>query len=134
MILKFEIQGIPKKQEKHWKGILLSFFTTIEEVLSKRRKASYLTHFFQERLDKGERREFLRILAKLNLQLVKETQEIQTNVLASTENSKIPIRYQKIFNTFKDGVSESATTPRQSPKQGKLHKKKGMKYTTISED
>lgn len=115
MKISISIPEISDREAEHWEGILRSFFNTVEEVLAKKRKASYLTHFFTERLKKGERREFLRILAKIILQL-KRKPVGPSQVLASTADLVIPTKFHRVIQSFQREVSSTTTSTHQSHK------------------
>jgi menaquinone-dependent protoporphyrinogen IX oxidase len=115
MKISINIPEISDREAEHWEGILRSFFNTVEEVLAKKRKASYLTHFFTEKLKKGERREFLRILAKIILQL-KRKPVGPPQVLASATDLVIPTKYHRVIQSFQREVSSTTTSTHQSPK------------------
>jgi hypothetical protein len=119
MKISIDIPQIPKSQNDHWNGVLISFFNVVEEILQRKRKSSYLIHFFQEKLKKDERRKFLLILNKINLQLSKKEDKKQFHrIKGSTEEVEIPGEYLEKFHFFQRGVSELATVPHRDPKAG----------------
>jgi hypothetical protein len=119
MKITIDIPQIPSNQTDHWNGVLLSFFNIVEEILLRKRRASYLIHFFQERLEKDERRRFLLILGKITLQLSKKVNKKQfQEIRGSVDSDEIPSVLMLKFNFFQRGVSELAKVPHQGPKAG----------------
>jgi SRSO17 transposase len=132
IILDLPVSGT--KQIEHWNGIFCSFFETVEEILSKKRRASYLTHFFLERLEKGERQEFLKCLSKVIPQLHQKSKENQTKVLASTQNGQDLEVLHNIIKSFRQGVSKSATISHQSLNGMGDSSRKGDEISKIIEE
>jgi hypothetical protein len=65
-------------------------------------------------MKKGERREILRILAKIILQL-KRKPVGPAQVLASTADLVIPMKYHRVIQSFQREVSSTTTSTHQSP-------------------
>jgi hypothetical protein len=116
-----EIPGISNSERNHFIGILRSFFVVIEEILTRKRKASYLIHFFFERLEKDERRKFIFILIKIISSLTIRKTEISSKgiKITSSISGEIPQNYHNIISSFK-GVSKIPKSSLQCP-QGSGH-------------
>jgi hypothetical protein len=132
MKISINIPVTSDREAEHWEGILRSFFITTEEILAKKRKASCLTHFFTEKLKKGERKEFLRILAKIILQL-KRKPDGSSQILASTIDHEIPSKYHRVIQSFQREVSSTTTSTLQSHKARDTSQKGEDVISLISE-
>lgn len=107
-------------------GILLSLLGTIEDILKQDKKATAISFFWRERLNKKEKKLLLNILNQFIVQLS-----------INLENSKIPLSeetkepgtslegfWKSYIRDFPDvGVSEQVTIPHQSPQTGETPKK-----------
>jgi hypothetical protein len=79
-------------------GILVSLFEAVIDVGNRRRKASYITHFFQERLDRSERRNLIMILANFQKSLLRDNTKISATLQeGKVEEDEIPTRLQILF-------------------------------------
>lgn len=89
--------------EEQTRGILLSLISSLDEVSCRRRKGSFISHFFQERLDRKERRSIRFLFSQLQDQLRKERRS-KAQIVSSSSNleSKIPLKFQKIIKTFQN--------------------------------
>lgn len=118
-MITFKIK-IEKKKEKEISGMLLSFFTCIEEIVRKKRKASYIVHFWQERLTKSERKDLLNVILQFQEILV-QSQERQLQEDSNLKSiNEIPKEFQIVLRTFSlwGGVSKPARVSHQEPKAG----------------
>jgi hypothetical protein len=115
MILTLNVPQIPNSKEEHYKGIGISFFNEIEEILFGRKKATSIVHFVRERLNKEEQQDFAFLIKGIIRSL---GGEFSANVsqIRIRENAKVPTHLQKIFKNFQ--VSSSARTTRQIPEAG----------------
>lgn len=97
--MKIKMESILPQNTKSEKmsGILVSLFEAVIEVGNRRRKASYITHFFQERLDRGERRNLNMILANFQKSLLRDTKNSATLQESIVEEDEIPTRLQILF-------------------------------------
>jgi hypothetical protein len=119
MKITIDIPQIPSNQTDHWNGVLLSFFNVVEEILHRKRRASFLIHFFQERLEKSERKKFLLILSKIISQQSKTINKKQfQEIRGSMDSDEIPGVFKEKISFFQRGVSELARVPHQGPKAG----------------
>lgn len=132
MRITLNIPTVPKNKEDHWRGILVSLFGAIEDILAKKRRGSYLIHFFQERLDRTEKREFRRIIAKIIPQLSKR-REGNVAMTASSKGQRIPKEYEDILNFFRTrGVSIHANVSHQASKADTTPKE--LEVSTLVEE
>lgn len=99
-IIKLQVRVPLNSRKSAVSGQLLSLITAVEEVGMRRRKGSFISHFFQERLDKKEKRILISILNQLQNQLLEEKES--TNITASSENfdSPLPRIALKTFRKF----------------------------------
>lgn len=116
MKIIIDIPSIPKSKSEHYEGILFSFFAAIDDILRKKRKGSYLIHFFLERLEKSERRELLLIFSKIMSQLQKaKNKENPHKITSSLEEGSLPNKFHKIIKSYQIGVSKNANSSHQDP-------------------
>lgn len=83
-------------------GLLLSLITAVEEVAKGERKASYIRHFWRERLNKGERRMLLMILSQFHTQLLPLIEVDHRPIKESLSETEIPKQALKILQAFRD--------------------------------
>lgn len=102
MKIKMEFPLPHNAKSEEVRGILVSLFEAVIEVGNRRRKASYITHFFQERLDRGERRNLSMILANLQKSLLSETKTSQLKE-SKVEENEIPTRVQILLKRMGGG-------------------------------
>lgn len=98
-MLRLQIREPSGIQSENLKGILLSLFTTIEEVITRQRKGSYLVHFYQERLNKSERRILISVLNQLQSQLIEEKKGPQ-GISENSDGTPLPSRAMRILETL----------------------------------
>jgi len=118
--LEFNNSYLQRKDPEHLKGLLLSFLDVLDDILLRRRNATYLVQFYQERLDKNERK-MLQIFFEKNIERLSRRKNLDPSVSESLdlEDSKLPLEYQEILEFFKKSVVSVQTTgPHQSPKVG----------------
>jgi hypothetical protein len=115
MILTLNVPQIPNSKEEHYKGICVSFFNEIEEILFGRKKATSIVHFVRERLNKEEQQDFAFLIKGIIRSLGGKTSTSVPQVRIR-ENLEVPTHLQKIFQNFQ--VSSSARTTRQIPEAG----------------
>jgi hypothetical protein len=116
MKFTINISSIPEGKKDHWEGIFVSFIQVIEDIFLKKRKGSYLLHFYLERLDKNERRTFLMILEKIIVSLTKRSKTSQHHkMISGVFEDEMPLEFQKIFKQFSSRVSDPARDPHQVP-------------------
>lgn len=70
-------------------GLLTSFFDVIEQIHDRERKASYYTHFYQERLNKNDRIVISRFLNYVISSLTKENSNFKKNNPSSSGKGSI---------------------------------------------
>lgn len=117
MKIIIDIPSIPKSKSEHYEGILISFFSVIDDILRKKRRGSYLIHFFLERLKKGEQKELLIILSKMMSQLQKgKKTEKQHSITSSLASESLPSKFLNTIKAYQRGVSKKATSSLQDPK------------------
>lgn len=111
MKVSLEIPITGEKNILHWNGIAVSLLNLILEIFEKKRKGSDLIHFYLVRLDSHERRELIRILTKIILQIRKKNDDskpLKENV--SLSEVEIPLKLRKIFNFFQTLEVSNRTT------------------------
>jgi len=100
--LEFNNSYLQRKDPEHLKGLLLSFLDVLDDILLRRRNATYLVQFYQERLDKNERK-MLQIFFEKNIERLSRRKNLDPSVSESLdlEDSKLPLEYQEILEFFK---------------------------------
>lgn len=101
-----KVPNVSGMKESEISEILLSFLSAVTEVAEGRRRVTYLSHFFRERLNKFEKKKLIFILEHFQSQLSKKvTKKVQ--VSSSTENLelKLPEDFQKYLQFFQNFTS-----------------------------
>lgn len=97
-IINLKIQIPSDSNEEAIKGILLSILTGNIDILLKKRKGSYLNHFYFERLNRKEKRWVLNVLDQISKNLLPESKtQILEAVSAKKEETEIRGRYLTFF-------------------------------------
>ena len=102
MNIQLNINFPPDQKAVHVKGVLLSFFTAVDEVVTKQRRGSYLSHFYQERLDKSEKRALRSVIGQIQKQLQKSKTKEPFLRQASIEEEEIPIEVINLIKSFQE--------------------------------
>lgn len=114
--LKLNIKIPTGVKPKEVCGQLVSLLSAVEEVGTKSRKASYIVHFFQERLNRKERRELIMVINQFQISLQSEVpseiHESKVNLDTMIVKRELQILQQK-FAEVSRGFSESARIPHQ---------------------
>jgi hypothetical protein len=103
-MINLKIQIPSGMNEIQVKGLLLSLITSLDDVGQRRRRGTFISHFFQERLDRKERRSLSLIFHQLQSQLKPEVKDkdhlMKSQVLR--DESDIPKKIIKIIKTFQN--------------------------------
>lgn len=99
-MITFKIKVPHDMNESQFKGMFLSFITAVEDVALKRRKATYIQHFFRERLDRREKRTLRSSLGQIINQLQEKKSKILNKETANLSGTKIPKEFLSILETF----------------------------------
>lgn len=110
MSLTLKVKTTSDRESEKIRGQLISLLSAIEDVGTRRRRASYIVHFFQERLDRKERRALLRVLAQLITQLSGEDQVSNSLTESEGDDLKLPAQAQRILRIFRNSSGFSAQT------------------------
>jgi hypothetical protein len=102
MTLRLQINVPTGSNSDSIRGQLLSLLNAIEEVGTRKRKGSFIVHFFQERLDKRERRILLSILNQLQNQLLKKDESINEGSKKDPLDTSLPSRVAIILKRFQE--------------------------------
>jgi len=86
-------------KDRHLQGMLLSLFSAVEDIVLQRRKATYLNHFWRERLSRDEKRILLRALGELTSQLRTRNEAIYEDV-NQTDNLRLPEEFSSFLHKF----------------------------------
>lgn len=87
-------------KEDHFVGLFLSFLDAVSEVTEGTKKASFLTQFYKERLNKLERRLLSGALGQLLKQLSKMNEKEQLDESSQFHEDKIPKVIIDLFHSF----------------------------------
>lgn len=132
MKLNLKLPGRLQNREGHLRGTLISTLNVLDEILLRKRKATYLLHFVEERLDKSERKEFSIFLKLLIQELQREGSRGKTRL--GEANSPGSIELLRVINSFGErGISERATALRQLPEAGSIPSRAGIVLKVIEE-
>lgn len=121
IILEFNDSLLRGKDPEHLNGLLVSFLDVLDEILLRRKPVSLLSQFYQERLDKSERKVLQLFFEKGIESLLRKAKKKSTSVHESLEPKEIiiPEEFQSILEYFQsEVVSTQAIKSRQSPKAG----------------
>jgi hypothetical protein len=103
---------------EHLKGLVVSFLDILDDILIRRSPVSTLTHFYQERLNKNERK-LLQVFFEKNIERMtkKRQKDLSESGSTNSEESQIPDEFQVILRFFQQKVvvSTHATESRQLP-------------------
>lgn len=105
---------VPKgMSEDQVRGIMVSLISVVAEVGAKKRKSSYVHHFFQERLDRGERRNIQIFLSLLQTQFQKRKIHFDSNMITAEfhKENEIPEKFTRIFNSFQIFKKKDVSNP-----------------------
>jgi len=100
-MFSLKVPTITGMKSEQINGLLLSYLSAATEVTEGKRKVSYLTHFYKERLNKFERKKLSLILDHLISQLAKEGNK-ESHLHASTDSQELqlPEAFAKFFQFF----------------------------------
>lgn len=117
MKIKINIPGIPKNREEHFLGVLISCLDTMDAILRREKRSSYLLHFIEERLNKVERREFHTFLVKLVSSISNRGPKMES--LSEEISRDYSVDFFNIINSF-GKISNSARNSHQVPEAGTI--------------
>jgi hypothetical protein len=101
-MLNLRIPRISGMKDDQVHGLLLSFLSAATEVTEGRRKISYLSHFYRERLNRFEKKKLLFLLETLISQLSKSEMKSHVDLIASSDpTTGIPKEFKDYFLFFK---------------------------------
>lgn len=101
--INFKIQVPSDSKEEDIKGILLSILNGNIDILLKKRKGSYLNHFYFERLNRKEKRWVLNVFDQISKKLLPEskTQFLESDSVKKDE-TEIRGRYLTFFKYLRN--------------------------------
>jgi len=113
MKINLNIPGINADREPHLTGLFLSCLSNLKDVLDKKKKASSIIHFVEERLNKLEKREFSKFLQKV----IEALDSDKKDEIRETDSPspRIPKDLNRIFDLFSNRVSRPARVSHQIP-------------------
>jgi histidinol phosphatase-like PHP family hydrolase len=128
MRISISIPSIPEVRNDHLLGVLSSLLDSTDQVLGKRKRASFIIHFIEERLNKVERKEFSNFIKKLIVELKRNESisKVESFSQEEVENSKEFFSRINSFGSFSKlatvshRVSSLADTKPPSEWKGKL--------------
>lgn len=103
MQLNLKINVPTGLKPKEATGLLVSLISGVEEIAKGEKRASYLNHFWRERLTRSERRLLSILLGNLYSSLLKlQDSYSPTPLRESLLDTKIPDCVAKIIQSFRD--------------------------------
>lgn len=110
-MLNLRIPRLSGMKDEQVNGLLLSFLSAVTEVTEGKRRASYLSHFYRERLNRFEKKKLLLLLETLISQLSKEQRGDHELVASSNWTPGLPKEFSKYFQFFKEFGRKSVSKP-----------------------
>lgn len=89
-----------KAKDQHLNGMLLSFFSALEDIVTQRKRASLLNHFWRERLSKEDKRLLLRLLMSMKTQLRERNEAIQEDFGQSLSDLELSNTWKQFIKNF----------------------------------
>lgn len=109
--LDFQDSLLQGKDKEHLLGLMVSFLDILDDILSQRIRASALSHFYRERLNRNERK-LLQLFFEKNIERIREKTRKTHNVSESKylKESEVPEVFLEIFSYFQNSVVSTRAT------------------------
>jgi len=100
-MLNLKVPTVTGMKPEQVNGLLLSYLTAVAEVTEGHRKASFLSHFYKERLNRFERKKLILVLNHLISQLAEQGSK-KVHLLSSVDpqESKLPDEFAEFLLYF----------------------------------
>jgi hypothetical protein len=99
-MIKLAVRVPGNQSEKDIRGKLVSLFDAVIEVSLMKRRASYIVHFWRERLTKSEQRNLLLILSDFIKQIQIDKHE-SSSFSEDLQDQKLPSRAKEILKQIR---------------------------------